>query len=247
MAKDSEPRQPVHRRVRRCRCRAGGLRRADGAGEDGVIFMDVAVLVSRDAEGKLTVKENADEVAKGGMVGALGGLVLGLIFPAGVIAATVVGGAAGAGIGGTQSHHREHEIKKEIEDVLPPDYLRHHRDLRRGLGGAGGEGARQGREDRQGQDRQGERRGGQGGGEQGELVRGSVPTVLSLIGAGIGIPPHTTNATPWSVAEGALLLVVYVVAFAIAVVVVAWLDRRLSSRRLFREIYRELGVGRRPP
>ena len=71
--------------------------------------------------------------------------------------------------------------------------------------------------------------------------------MLSLIGAGIGIPHHTTNATPWSVAEGALLLVVYVVAFAAAVVVVAWVDRRLSSRRLFREIYRELGVGRRPP
>jgi hypothetical protein len=71
--------------------------------------------------------------------------------------------------------------------------------------------------------------------------------VLSLIGAGIGIPPHTTNATPWSVADGALLLVVYVVAFAAAVVVVAWVDRRLSSRRLFRDIYRELGVGRRPP
>jgi uncharacterized membrane protein len=81
----------------------------------------VAVLVSRDAEGKLTVKENAHEVAKGGMVGALGGFVLGLIFPAGVIAATVVGGAAGAGIGGLTSHHREHEIKKELEDVLPPD------------------------------------------------------------------------------------------------------------------------------
>ena len=88
---------------------------------DGLIFMDVAVLVSRDAEGKLTVKENAHEVAKGGMVGALGGFVLGLIFPAGVIAATVVGGAAGAGIGGLTSHQREHEIKKELEDVLPPD------------------------------------------------------------------------------------------------------------------------------
>jgi uncharacterized membrane protein len=89
--------------------------------KDGLIFIDVAVLVSRDAEGKLTVKENAHEVAKGGMVGALGGFVLGLIFPAGVIAASVVGGAAGAGIGGLTSHHREHEIKKELEDVLPPD------------------------------------------------------------------------------------------------------------------------------
>ena len=66
--------------------------------KDGLIFMDVAVLVSRDAGGKLTVKENAHEVAKGGMVGALAGFVLGLIFPAGVITATVVGGAAGAGI-----------------------------------------------------------------------------------------------------------------------------------------------------
>ena len=89
--------------------------------KDGVIFMDVAVLVSRDAEGKLTVKENAHEVAKGGMVGALSGLVLGLIFPAGVIAATVAGAAAGEGIGGLMSHHREHEVKKEIEDVLSPN------------------------------------------------------------------------------------------------------------------------------
>jgi hypothetical protein len=30
------------------------------------------------------------------------------------------------------------------------------------------------------------------------------------------------------------------------VVMVAWVDRRLSSRRLFREIYRELGIGGRP-
>ena len=71
--------------------------------------------------------------------------------------------------------------------------------------------------------------------------------VLSVIGAGIGIPPHTTNATPWSTAESAVLLGVYLVAFVVAVVVVAWVDRKLSSRRLFREIYRELGVGRRPP
>ena len=87
---------------------------------DGVIFVDAAVLVSRDDEGKLTVKENAHEVAKGGMVGALGGLVLGLIFPPGIIAAAVVGGAAGAGVGGLMSRHREHEIKKDAEDVIPP-------------------------------------------------------------------------------------------------------------------------------
>ena len=87
---------------------------------DGTIFVDAAVLVSRDDDGKVSVKENAHEVAKGGMVGALGGLVLGLIFPPGIIAAAVVGGAAGAGAGGLLSMHREHEIKKDVEDVLPP-------------------------------------------------------------------------------------------------------------------------------
>jgi uncharacterized membrane protein len=83
---------------------------------DGVIFVDAAVLVSRDAEGKITVKENAHEVAKGSMVGTVGGLVLGLIFPPGLIAATVVGGAAGAGV---WSHHREREINKDVEEVQP--------------------------------------------------------------------------------------------------------------------------------
>jgi uncharacterized membrane protein len=86
----------------------------------GAIFVDVAVLVRRDDDGKLTVDENAHEVAGGTMVGAAAGLLIGLIFPPAVIASTVVGGAAGAGLGGLLSHHRETEIKKDIEDVLPP-------------------------------------------------------------------------------------------------------------------------------
>jgi hypothetical protein len=48
-------------------------------------------------------------------------------------------------------------------------------------------------------------------------------------------------------AESFVLLIGYVLAFAIAVGFVAWVDRKLSSRRLFREIYRELGIGRHPP
>ena len=71
--------------------------------------------------------------------------------------------------------------------------------------------------------------------------------MLGFIAAGAGIPPDPTNATSWSFAVTAALMLGFVVAFAIAVVMVAWLDRRLSSRRLFREIYRELGVGGRPP
>lgn len=71
--------------------------------------------------------------------------------------------------------------------------------------------------------------------------------MLGIIGAGAGIPPEMSNATTWSIAGSLVLLLGYVVAFAIAVGLVAWVDSRLSSRRLFREIYRELGIGRGPP
>lgn len=71
--------------------------------------------------------------------------------------------------------------------------------------------------------------------------------VLGIIGAGAGIPPEMSNATSWSIAGSLVLLLGYVVASAIAVGLVAWVDSRLSSRRLFREIYRELGIGRGPP
>jgi hypothetical protein len=70
--------------------------------------------------------------------------------------------------------------------------------------------------------------------------------VLGVIGAGAGIPPEMSNATSWSVAGSLIMLLGYVLAFAIAVGLVAWVDNKLSSRRLFREIYRELGIGRGP-
>jgi len=70
--------------------------------------------------------------------------------------------------------------------------------------------------------------------------------VLGIIGAGVGIPPEMSKATSWTMAQSFVLLLGYVLAFAIAVGLVAWVDSKLSSRRLFREIYRELGIGRDP-
>ena len=68
-----------------------------------------------------------------------------------------------------------------------------------------------------------------------------------IIGAGAGIPPDMSHATSWSMAESFVLLLGYVLALAIAVGFVVWMDRKLTSRMLFREIYRELGIGRGPP
>jgi hypothetical protein len=65
------------------------------------------------------------------------------------------------------------------------------------------------------------------------------------IAAAAGIPPRTIDGS-WSTVDGFLLLLVYVAAFVIAVTLVAWIDIKLSSRRLFRDIYRELGIGKRP-
>jgi hypothetical protein len=49
------------------------------------------------------------------------------------------------------------------------------------------------------------------------------------------------------VADALLLLLAYVAAFLIAVRLVAWVDVKLNSHRLLREIYRQLGIGKRPP
>ena len=70
--------------------------------------------------------------------------------------------------------------------------------------------------------------------------------MLGILGAGAGIPPEMSIARSWSMGETFVLLLGYVMAFAIAVGLVAWVDSKLSSRRLFREIYRELGIGRDP-
>ena len=86
----------------------------------GVIFVDVAVLVSRDADGKISVKENAHEVAAGTMVGAAAGLLIGLIFPPAFLASGVVGAGLGAGVGGLVSHASKKDIKEQVAASLPP-------------------------------------------------------------------------------------------------------------------------------
>ena len=77
----------------------------DAAGEDdGVlkklshkasITIDGLVLVSRDAGGKITVKETGDDddrVIGGTIVGVIGGFALGLFFPPAIIGTTILGG-----------------------------------------------------------------------------------------------------------------------------------------------------------
>ena len=88
--------------------------------KDKVIQAEALVLVSRDADGKIHEKDNAPNVGVGAVLGAAGGLLVGLIFPPSLLAAGAVGAGIGAGAGGLLSHHEKKEIKAEVADDLPP-------------------------------------------------------------------------------------------------------------------------------
>lgn len=89
--------------------------------KEDIIRVHALVLVRRDAEGKVHVKDNLHEVGIVAGVGVLGGALIGLIFPPSILAAAVVGGGIGAGAGGLLDHHRKSEIKHDVEASLPPN------------------------------------------------------------------------------------------------------------------------------
>ena len=88
---------------------------------DKAIMVDGLVLVSRDADGKIDVKDDFHAVGGAATLGAAGGLLVGLIFPPAFLASGVVGAGIGAGVGGLVSHKEKKEIKAEVADDLPPN------------------------------------------------------------------------------------------------------------------------------
>ena len=87
--------------------------------KEDIIRVDSLMLVRRDAEGKVHVKDNLHEVGIVAGLGVLGGALIGLIFPPSILATAVVGGGIGAGAGGLLDHHRKSEIKHDVEASLP--------------------------------------------------------------------------------------------------------------------------------
>jgi uncharacterized membrane protein len=79
----------------------------------------VAVVLDRDAAGKVTVKEHGGGLVAGGtLAGAAGGLVVGLFSPP-LLAATAIGAGIGAGVGAIVKRHEEKEIGVDAEEWLP--------------------------------------------------------------------------------------------------------------------------------
>jgi uncharacterized membrane protein len=87
-----------------------------GIGDTAVV---AAVVLQRDAAGKVAVKEHGGGlVAAGTAVGALGGLVVGLFAPP-LLLATAIGAGIGAGAGAIAKRHEEKEIGVDAETWLP--------------------------------------------------------------------------------------------------------------------------------
>ncbi len=109
---------------------AGTYSDADAAGKDftalkagendGEYKVVGSVVMSRDADGKVTVDEQGDGRTGGGAVlGGTAGLVVGLFAPP-LLAATAVGAGIGAVAGHLSKRHAEKQMGVELEEYLPP-------------------------------------------------------------------------------------------------------------------------------
>ena len=80
-----------------------------------------AVVASRDDAGQVTVDEHGAASPVGGstVLGAAGGLAVGLFAPP-LLLATALGAGIGAGIGALKKRHDEKQLGVDIEEYLPP-------------------------------------------------------------------------------------------------------------------------------
>jgi uncharacterized membrane protein len=78
-----------------------------------------AVVMSRDADGKVDVLEVGDEdVARGAWIGGGIGLVVGLFAPP-LLAATAIGAGIGALLGHFTKKHEEKQLGVEVDEYFP--------------------------------------------------------------------------------------------------------------------------------
>ena len=90
--------------------------------DDDTLRVDGVVILTHDDEGKLEVVKVTDHSTRTGLGwGALGGVLVGVFFPPSILAAALVGGAAGAAIGKARQVHHKHEIADQLVDLIGED------------------------------------------------------------------------------------------------------------------------------
>ena len=87
--------------------------------EDKTITVEGVVLVQKDADGEVHVKETGDHLGrKGAKLGGGVGLVVGLFAPP-LLAVTAIGAAGGAALGKFAKHRLESGIAEKMDAALP--------------------------------------------------------------------------------------------------------------------------------
>jgi arylsulfatase len=87
---------------------------------DKQLTVEGVALVTKDADGRVTVTETGDHLGRKGLeIGSGVGLVVGLFAPP-LLASMVVGGAAGALVGKFARHRVESGLEEKMGAALPP-------------------------------------------------------------------------------------------------------------------------------
>jgi uncharacterized membrane protein len=94
------------------------------AAEDGAtVKVEGVVVVRRSTDGKLEVQKATDHSTRRGLVwGAVGGAVLGVIFPPSLLASAAVVGAGGAAVGGLRQRHHRRELADMLATAVVPGH-----------------------------------------------------------------------------------------------------------------------------
>ena len=92
--------------------------------EDGrPVAIDGAVVVKRDADGKLEIQKATDHSTKRGMNwGLVGGAALGVLFPPSILGSAAALGAGGAALGKARQLHHKIELEQELEHAVAPGH-----------------------------------------------------------------------------------------------------------------------------
>ncbi len=86
---------------------------------DDVIKVEALALVNRDDDGKVHVKDTTNEPGIGAVVGAIGGGLVGLIFPPALLASAVVGTGVGMGAGTVLDRVTKRKVRSDVEWAVP--------------------------------------------------------------------------------------------------------------------------------
>ncbi|MDL9979643.1 DUF1269 domain-containing protein [Microbacterium sp. ASV49] len=92
--------------------------------EDGAtVKIEGVLVVKRGEDGKLDVQKVTDHSTREGLGwGAVGGAVVGILFPPSILGSVLVVGAGGGIIGKLREHHHKKELAEELQDAIEPGH-----------------------------------------------------------------------------------------------------------------------------